>query len=164
LRFASLGLLAVFAGVQDGSPEGPVQPVPFSHALHAGALALGCTACHANPDPGETMSFPALSSCMECHAAVSTGSPAIREIAAAAEAGSQLPWVRVYQIPSYVYFSHREHLAAGADCRRCHGAVEERERLFLEGDVTMDGCMSCHLATGSSLDCAYCHEPFEQGF
>jgi hypothetical protein len=144
-----------------GTDDAPVQPVPFSHKSHAGMLGLPCTKCHTNPDPGELMTFPALATCMECHAVLKAESPHIQTVASAAERGESLDWRRVYEIPGYVYFSHRAHLGAGAQCATCHGAVSEQERLFREGDISMTGCMNCHLESAASLDCAYCHEPFD---
>ena len=152
---------AVVAAALFAQDEGPEQPVPFSHKHHAGTLGLECKKCHVNPDPGEMMTFPVLTTCMECHAAIKTDSPHIQKIAAAAQAGEQLDWVRVYEVPGFVYFSHRSHLAAGAECAKCHGDVPSRERISLAGDITMAGCMNCHIESGSSIDCAYCHEPLE---
>src|ERR1041385_8514850 len=87
------------------SPEPRVQPVAFSHKVHAGTLKLKCKMCHANPDPGETMGIAAASVCMQCHSAIKTDSADVQKIAAAAKANRPLAWVRVYWIPSYVNFS-----------------------------------------------------------
>src|SRR5688572_6577562 len=108
----SCALFGVFAAAQ-------TQPVPYSHKTHL-ALGLKCNQCHKNPDPGEMMGFPASSFCMSCHASVKQESPHIAKIAASAKQGKPLPWVRVYKIPSYVYFSHRAHLQTGATCAGCH--------------------------------------------
>src|SRR5258707_13198914 len=91
------------------------QPVPYSHKTHL-ALGLKCNSCHRNADPGEFMGFPAESFCMGCHQAIKVGSPHIQKVAAAAGAKKPIPWVRVYQIPTYVYFSHRVHVAAVTPC------------------------------------------------
>jgi ssDNA-binding Zn-finger/Zn-ribbon topoisomerase 1 len=64
----------------------------------------------------------------------------------------------VYQIPSFVFFSHKNHLDAGAKCESCHGKVAERERLFRETDISMNGCMNCHRINKASVDCMFCHE------
>lgn len=141
--------------------EPPDQPIPFSHKVHAGTLKLKCAMCHANPDPGEAMGFAPVATCMKCHSAIKADSPAIAKLAEAAKTGEEIRWVRVYQIPSYVYFSHRAHLEAENTCAECHGQVAERERLFRETDLTMGGCMSCHEAKNASNDCTYCHAPLQ---
>lgn len=136
----------------------PEQPVPFSHKVHAGTLKMKCKMCHPNPDPGETMTIAAASTCMQCHSAIKTDSPAIQKVAAFAKNEREIKWVPVYQIPSYVIFSHRAHLDAGNSCEECHGKVETRDQLSREADISMGGCMNCHRAKKASIDCSYCHE------
>src|SRR5262249_3034938 len=133
-------LLLMFA------PKPPEQPVPYSHKQHAGTLQLACKTCHTNPAPSEMMGFPALSVCMGCHTTIKKDSPHIEKLASLAKEGKQMPWVRVYRIPSFVWFSHKVHLDSGAaTCEICHGPVKEREALWKETDITMGGCMNCHL-------------------
>ena len=104
------------------------------------------------------MKFPAVSTCMGCHSAVKTESAEIRKIAAATASKAELKWVRVYQIPSYVNFSHRSHMETGNKCSECHADVTIRDALFKEGDISMGGCMNCHRLKKASIDCTYCHE------
>lgn len=157
-------LLAMFwfqqgPGPAPAPPPPPTQPVPYSHKVHAGDLKLPCKTCHTNPDPGEVMGLPAVSTCMGCHTAIKTDSPHIQKLAAFAKNQRPLPWVRVYQIPSFVYFSHKAHAEAGAKCETCHGPVKEREVIRLESNITMGGCMKCHEQHNASNDCSYCHMP-----
>jgi Cytochrome c7 and related cytochrome c len=149
--------LAVAAIVAASAADPPVQPIPYSHKQHL-ALGLKCANCHLMPDPGEMMGFPPEEKCMACHQSVKTDSPAIRKLAAFAAKKQPVPWVRVYQIPGYVFFSHKFHLEAGATCEACHGKVAERERLFRETDLSMGACMSCHRANRAAVDCLFCHE------
>lgn len=139
--------------------KGPEQPVPYSHKTHAGTLQLACKSCHTNPDPGETMGLPPAGTCMGCHQSVKTDSPHIQKLAAFARDGKPVPWVRIYRIASWVFFSHRAHQEAGASCETCHGPVKEREQLRLEGNISMGGCMDCHDKHQASNDCGYCHQP-----
>ena len=149
---------AVLAAQAQAPKPAPVQPVPFSHKVHAGTLALACASCHPNPDPGEMMTIAAASACMECHDKVKSESASIRKLAAFARNGRDLRWVRVVQLPSNVLFSHRAHTKAGALCADCHGPAARREQLAAEKDLSMAGCMSCHRAHKAGLDCSYCHE------
>jgi hypothetical protein len=144
-------VVAVFAA------EPPLQPIPYSHKQHI-ALGLKCANCHEMPDPGEMMGIPAAAKCMTCHQSVKKDSPPIQKLAAFAARNEPVPWVRVYQIPAYVFFSHKNHLDTGATCETCHGKVSERDRLFRETDISMGGCMNCHRSSRASLDCAFCHE------
>ena len=110
---------------QNQSKEPPVQPIDFSHKLHAGNLKLPCKMCHPAPDPGDLMTLPEASKCMECHSTIKTDSPAIRKLAAFAKRDQEIKWVRVYQIPTYVNFSHKTHIDKNVKCQDCHGNVPE---------------------------------------
>lgn len=133
------------------------QPIPYSHKLHIG-LGLQCKNCHTNPEPGELMGIPAATVCMGCHQSIKTDSPHIQKLAGFAQQKRNVPWNRVYQIPSYVYFSHKVHTDAGNTCEDCHGPVKEREALWKEKDISMGACMSCHMAKNALNDCNTCHE------
>ena len=147
----------IFFAVALFGAEPPTQPIPYSHKQHL-AMGLKCANCHEMPDPGELMGIPAVSKCMTCHQSVKKDSPAIQKLAAFAASKEPVPWVRVYRIPSFVFFSHKNHLDAGAKCETCHGKVPERERLFRETDISMNGCMNCHRINKASVDCMFCHE------
>lgn len=150
-------LLAMAAAAQQAPPAGPVQPIPYSHKTHL-AMGLKCNNCHTNPDPGEIMGFPAETKCMQCHQAVKTDSPHIQKLAAFAKESKPVPWVRVYRIPGYVFFSHRTHTTQGFDCKICHGPVAERNVISKEISTAMGDCMDCHRRNKASIDCKFCHE------
>ena len=150
LRFSGLLLLAFeLCGQQ--------QPLPYSHKTHL-ALGLECKTCHKNPDPGELMEYPPVSLCMSCHRAIKTDSPHIKKLAAAATEKKPIPWVRVYRLPPFVYFSHRVHAEARAACETCHGPVRERDVITKQVANDMRFCMTCHTASKARNDCAACHE------
>ena len=160
---SSLVLLTAILAVVGLAPSqqtlrGPIQPLPFSHQQHAGALSLDCKMCHVNPDPGELMTYPATATCMTCHSSIKTDSPHIQELAKVASENRSIEWVRVYEVPGFVYFSHRTHLAAGVTCQKCHGELQTRERVFVDGDMTMSGCMNCHVENSAPIDCNFCHD------
>ena len=155
MKFAFFTLLLTSALLAQA--PAPTQPIPFNHKQHAEA-SLKCSDCHASPDPGEAFTLPAASKCMNCHRAIKTDSPSIKNLAQFAAAKQEIPWVRVYQIPSWVYFSHKVHAEGGAKCEECHGPVAMRTQLSKETDLSMGGCMSCHSSHKANLDCAACHE------
>jgi hypothetical protein len=139
LRVLLLALLANLALAQTG----PQQPVPYSHKVHAGDLKVKCATCHTNPDPGEMMTLPKPSVCGQCHAG---------------KYDHEIKWVRVYEVPSFVFFNHRKHVAAGNTCEECHGPVATRTTIARETDLTMGGCMNCHREKKASIDCTFCHD------
>jgi hypothetical protein len=155
MRLAIL-LIAAAAAVFAADP--PEQPIPFSHKLHTGTVKLQCKMCHPNPDPGESMTIAPVATCMSCHSAVKKDSPAIQKLAQYAADGKNVPWKRVYQIPSFVSYSHRIHLNAKATCADCHANVAESEQVAKEGDISMGACMTCHQMRKAGFDCHFCHD------
>jgi Cytochrome c7 and related cytochrome c len=140
-------------------PEtGPEQPIPFSHKIHAGTAGLSCEFCHTLSKSGETLAIPQATACMQCHTSIATNNPDVQKVAGFAKAGRTIPWVRIYQLPSFVTFSHKTHLDHGNTCQECHGPVAQRDRLFMESDISMAGCMNCHRIKKASVECDTCHE------
>lgn len=134
------------------------QPLPFSHRSHA-QLGLDCATCHAIDGKGGSAGFPPVALCLSCHRGGEGDDSAVGVLLEGYEQrGESIPWVRVYKIPDFVFFSHKEHLASGASCATCHGAVELRDRLKQEVPTSMEHCMDCHKSQGASLDCHFCHE------
>jgi hypothetical protein len=157
----ALLLLAALAVRAQGGPtvRAPEQPIPYSHKQHV-ALGLQCRVCHVNPDAGKLMTYPPTSLCMGCHQGIAKDRPSIQKLAAFAESGKPVPWVRVYQVPDYVYWQHGSHLEAGISCADCHGPVAERDVIALETNVVkMLGCVTCHDKRQVFTDCGACHAP-----
>jgi Cytochrome c7 and related cytochrome c len=94
---------------------------------------------------------------MECHQTMATGDPGVQKLAAYAKSGEIIPWVRIYQLPSFVNFSHKTHTTHGNTCQECHGQVAQRDRLFQEEDISMAACLNCHRAKKASVECNTCH-------
>ncbi len=150
-----LGALSGAARSEDKAPE--PQPIPFSHKVHA-AAGLKCAFCHPIEEPGFSAGLPAESKCMVCHTAVKSDSPDILKLAKAAKAGETIPWVRIYRVPDYVWFSHALHAVdAEIECAACHGPVATREVLVQEKPTSMEFCMDCHAAQKASNGCEVCH-------
>jgi hypothetical protein len=136
----------------------PQQPIPFSHKTHV-AAELTCLFCHQNPDPGNQISFPTTAQCMACHAGIAKDRPTIRKLAQLDREHQVVPWVRVYAVPAFVYWSHRTHSDAGLKCESCHGQVDQMEIMTKTTNVTtMGGCVECHRRNRASTGCKACHE------
>jgi len=135
----------------------PAQPLPFSHKTHV-TRGLTCRQCHTNPEPGAQMTFPASRVCMTCHASIAKDRPAILKLAALANSGAPIPWVRVYQVTAGVTWTHRKHLDAGMQCVMCHGQVGELDAMAETTSVTsMGSCIACHAAHKAGTTCSTCH-------
>lgn len=136
----------------------PRQPIAFSHKQHAGDLNLKCQTCHVSPAPSEVMTFPAEAKCMACHQSIKPDSEEILKLAKFFADKKRIPWVRVYQIPTFVFWSHKSHLDAGVACSDCHGDVKALSVMTKEKDLSMGSCMDCHRQKKVSNDCTFCHD------
>jgi len=153
----SMALPAAYA-LQAGS-EAPKQPLEFNHKVHVTDQKQTCSSCHAETGSGELVDLPGVPKCMTCHASMAPRTSAEKKLAAFAKQNRDVDWVRVYQIPTFVRFSHRQHAQAGTKCDVCHGPVESRVSLRREKQLSMGECMTCHRETNASIDCGSCHEP-----
>jgi mono/diheme cytochrome c family protein len=152
---------------------GPVQPIFFSHVIHTGSYQIDCQYCHANARRSTPAGLPSVERCMGCHKIVAAqGNPEVQKLQAYWERKEPIPWVRVFKVPEYVYFPHKNHVQAGLACQNCHGRVEALERvnvgsygagqntvndvLNLVGftpippKLTMGWCVECHRAANSN--------------
>ena len=168
MSFAVLLLFAMLAPIvmeeeESASVSPPVavspvvQPIQFSHRLH-NSLGLECIQCHPTTESEEQAGLPPLTLCMTCHESITRESSDLKKLKEMAKSGKSIPWEPVYQLPFFVFFVHDRHAEAGIPFSSCHGPVEERDVLRLEGDISMIGCMDCHQKQKASLDCHVCHE------
>lgn len=124
----------------------PVQPVPFSHALHNGQLGIDCRYCHIGVDKGATSTVPTAQTCMNCHNQVKTDSPLLEVVRNSYVSGDPVPWVKIHQAPDYVYFNHSVHIARGVSCVMCHGQINEMDVVHQDKPLSMGFCLECHRA------------------
>lgn len=136
------------------------QPIAYNHRLHVGKLELACDVCHETSTTGDVAGLPPLSTCAACHEQANGTSPEEKKVVAAVQAGSEIPWRRLYELPRHVFFTHRRHVAiAKIPCERCHGEMRAQARPPPVALVAlgMNDCLACHRARGASGDCATCH-------
>jgi hypothetical protein len=146
---AALGLVLIGGAVwyyPTASNQGyaPEQPIPFSHKLHAGDNKIACLYCHSEAEKSRHAGVPGVGVCMNCHSVVKTDSPWVQKIQAAYKDKKPIEWVRVHELPDYVYFPHKRHVAKGVTCDTCHGNVAQMDRVKQVSALTMGWCMECH--------------------
>ena len=139
----------------------PTQPVPFSHALHAGELGLDCRYCHNTVEKAALAAIPPTQTCMNCHTQVhgsnrdtadaNSYSPALQPVVESWETGEPIQWVRVHLLPDYAYFNHSVHLAAGVGCSSCHGRIDQMQVVRQDQPLSMGWCIDCHRNPGPNL-------------
>jgi formate-dependent nitrite reductase cytochrome c552 subunit len=122
----------------------PVQPVPYSHALHAGQLGIDCRYCHSNVEKSGYANLPTAQTCMNCHNQVKTTSPLLAVVRESYATGKPVPWVQIHKVPDFVYFNHSIHIARGVSCIECHGAINNMEVVQHAKSLSMGFCLNCH--------------------
>ncbi|MBT5596272.1 MAG: c-type cytochrome [Flavobacteriaceae bacterium] len=158
--------------MQIGVDQGymPIQPIHYSHKIHAGENKIECQYCHSSARISKHSGIPSLNVCMNCHENIAeydgeedlekgyTKDFYTNEIKKLYKAvgwdettrsytGDTEPvkWVRIHNLPDFVYFNHSQHVTvAGVDCQKCHGPVEEMEIMYQYSPLTMGWCINCH--------------------
>jgi hypothetical protein len=150
----SLICFTVFAFAYWGSPKHyfvgyqPVQPIAFSHKLHAGELGMDCRYCHFNVEKGRHGGVPPTETCMNCHTLIKSGSKTgtaeIQKIVDAHEAGKPIEWVRIHKLADFAYFDHSAHVNKGVSCVDCHGRIDQMTVVRADQPLSMSWCLDCH--------------------
>ncbi len=158
----------------------PDQPIAFSHKTHAGDNKIACLYCHFSAEKSRHAGIPPTNVCMNCHSVIKKDSPEIAKIYEALQKQMPIQWVKVHNLPDFVYFNHQQHVKAGVSCQDCHGPVERMTRMRQQETLSMGWCIECHRARGitppkgngkkmqepgyeekdyavGGLDCAKCH-------
>lgn len=155
---ATLGPLYLIAVLYyGGSPQTtdvgyqPRQPLPFSHAVHAGELGIDCRYCHTTVETAAHAAIPSTGICMNCHERIATESEKLLPVRQSRATGEPIPWVRVHDLPDYVYFDHSAHVWRGVGCDWCHGAVDRMAEVAQVETLSMGWCLDCHRNPQSRL-------------
>jgi hypothetical protein len=172
LLFVIGGYYTIQGAIGLGRTKGyqPVQPIYYSHKVHAGKNQMNCLYCHGGAQVGKQANIPSVNICMNCHIAVNeyTGSAGKlyaedgSEINGTAEIqklydyagwdgrkyvnqGKPIEWVRIHNLPDHVYFNHSQHVVAGkVQCQTCHGPITEMDEVAQFSDLSMGWCVNCH--------------------
>jgi hypothetical protein len=120
------------------------QPVPFSHQHHVGGMGLDCRYCHASVEKSAVAGIPPTKTCMNCHAQIWTDSPTLEPVRESFRSGKSIEWVRVHDLPDFVYFNHSAHVNKGVGCTTCHGRIDQMPLVHQEASLQMEWCLECH--------------------
>ena len=124
----------------------PIQPVPYSHALHAGELGIDCRYCHNTVDKAPFAALPPTQTCMNCHSMIKTDSPKLALVRQSYATGMPIHWIRVHDLAGYVYFNHAIHVNKGIGCVTCHGRGDKMDVVAQVKPLAMGWCLDCHRA------------------
>lgn len=120
------------------------QPVPFSHRHHAGELGIDCRYCHTTVETTGKAGIPPTQTCMNCHKQIWSDSPTLEPVRASFRTDVSIPWIKVHDLPDFVYFNHSVHVAKGVGCETCHGRVDRMNLTWQQNSLQMEWCLDCH--------------------
>ena len=120
------------------------QPVPFSHQHHVAGLGIDCRFCHVTVENAGNAGLPPTYTCMTCHSQIWTNAAILAPVRESLANNTPLAWHRVTDLPDYVYFNHKIHIAKGVGCESCHGNISEMALTRKVRTMTMGFCLDCH--------------------
>jgi len=139
----------------------PVQPVPYSHAMHAGQLGLDCRYCHSTVEKTAFAAIPPAQVCVNCHRQGNkdTGDPGgiradsrrLAPIHDSWRSGKPVNWIKIHDLPDYVFFNHSAHVNHGVGCVSCHGRIDQMDVVQQVAPLSMGWCLDCHRAPENNL-------------
>jgi Cytochrome c7 and related cytochrome c/Class III cytochrome C family len=120
------------------------QPVPFSHKHHVSGLGIDCRYCHTSVEEVAFAGIPPTKTCMTCHSQIWSDSPMLEPVRASVRTDRSLEWIRVHDLPDFVYFNHSIHVKKGIGCVSCHGRVDQMPLVWKAHSLDMEWCLECH--------------------
>jgi Cytochrome c7 and related cytochrome c len=122
----------------------PDQPIPFSHKHHVEGLGLQCQYCHTQVEKAAYAGIPPTKTCINCHAQIWTNAQLLEPVRQSWATGASIQWIKVHDLPDYVYFNHEIHVNKGIGCASCHGRVDEMPLMYQQNTLQMEWCLNCH--------------------
>ena len=121
-----------------------VQPVQFSHAHHVGDDGIDCRYCHTSVETSSFAGIPPTKTCMNCHSQLFATEPILEPVRASFRDDKPLRWIRVHDLPDFVYFNHSIHVKKGMGCETCHGRIDQMPGIQQKSSLQMEWCLNCH--------------------
>lgn len=120
------------------------QPVPFSHKHHVSGLGIDCRYCHSSVEESSFAGVPPTNTCMTCHSQIWADSSLLEPVRDSYRTGRSIEWIRVHDLPDFVYFDHSIHVNKGVGCVTCHGRVDQMPLMWKQASLQMEWCLECH--------------------
>jgi hypothetical protein len=127
------------------------QPVPFSHKHHVQGLGLQCQYCHTTVEKSSYAGIPPTRTCINCHAQIWTNAQLLQPVRNSWATGESIPWIKVHDLPDFVYFNHSIHVNKGIGCASCHGRVDQMPLMYAQNTLQMEWCLDCHRNPAKNL-------------
>jgi hypothetical protein len=120
------------------------QPVQFSHLHHVLDDGIDCRYCHTSVETSSFAGIPPTKTCMNCHSQIWQSAPILEPVRASFREDKPMTWVRVHDLPDFVYFNHSIHVKKGMGCETCHGRIDQMPLTKQQNSLQMEWCINCH--------------------
>jgi hypothetical protein len=120
------------------------QPLQFSHMHHVTDDGIDCRYCHTSAETSSFAGIPPTKTCMNCHSVLFANASFLEPVRASFRDNRPLHWVRVHDLPDFVYFNHSIHIKKGIGCETCHGRVDQMPLTYQQNSLLMEWCIDCH--------------------
>ena len=127
------------------------QPIPFSHKHHVEGLGLQCQYCHTTVEVSSYAGIPPTKTCINCHSQIWTNAAQLQPVRDSWATGASIQWIKVHDLPDYVYFNHEIHVNKGIGCASCHGRVDQMPLMYMQNTLQMEWCLNCHRNPAENL-------------
>jgi hypothetical protein len=120
------------------------QPVQFSHLHHVKDDGIDCRYCHTSVETSAFAGIPPTKTCMNCHSQIWSQAPILEPVRSSFREDTPVRWIRVHDLPDFVYFNHSIHIKKGMGCESCHGRIDEMPLTLQQNSLQMKWCLDCH--------------------
>jgi cytochrome c7-like protein len=120
------------------------QPVQFSHLHHVLDDGIDCRYCHTSVETSSFAGIPPTKTCMNCHSQIWQSAPILEPVRASFREDKPMTWIRVHDLPDFVYFNHSIHVKKGMGCETCHGRIDQMPLTKQQNTLQMEWCLNCH--------------------
>jgi len=120
------------------------QPLQFSHMHHVTDDGIDCRYCHTSVETSSFAGIPPTKTCMNCHSVLFANAAFLEPVRASFRDNRPLHWLRVHDLPDFVYFNHSIHIKKGVGCETCHGRVDQMPLTYQQNSLLMEWCIDCH--------------------
>jgi hypothetical protein len=120
------------------------QPLQFSHMHHVNDDGIDCRYCHTSVETSSFAGIPPTKTCMNCHSVLFANAAFLEPVRASFRDNKPLHWIRVHDLPDFVYFNHSIHIKKGVGCETCHGRIDQMPLTYQQNSLQMEWCINCH--------------------
>jgi hypothetical protein len=135
----------------------PVQPIAYSHRLHAGELQINCRFCHSAAESSRYAGIPSSDVCMKCHNIVTVPFDVMQQEMRKAEEENRKPQFD----PSPELQKLYDYLALDDQLQPIEGKAPQSIPWVRVHNLPDYACFNHQAHVTAGVSCQHCHGPVE---